>query len=265
MLEYWVPPIIAACCISMVMWAAWVYQIKKGDASLVDVIWAYGVGVTSVALLVSGTGDEWRRFILCIGLAAWSLRLGNYLLVDRLLLATKEDGRYTLLRESSGDQWPLWSAIFFQAQAMFVLIFSMIAWQQSHDPRPIGQWSDYSGIIIVLIAITNERIADHQLANWRSNPDNAGKTCRAGWWRFSRHPNYFFEWLHWCGWSLLAIGGPWQFVALAQPVLIIILLFRFTGIPYTEKQALRSRGDDYRRYQASTSSFFPWFPRKDPS
>jgi steroid 5-alpha reductase family enzyme len=62
----------------------------------------------------------------------------------------------------------------------------------------------------------------------------------------------------------MAWGSPWGLLALAAPALMLLFLFKITGIPATEAQALRSRGDEYRRYQQTTSAFVPWFPKELP-
>ncbi|MGH8164637.1 MAG: DUF1295 domain-containing protein, partial [Rhodanobacteraceae bacterium] len=111
------------------------------------------------------------------------------------------------------------------------------------------------------LSVFGETIADRQLARFRANPANDGKTCREGLWRYSRHPNYFFEWLHWFAYVALAIGSPLWWLALAGPVVMFVFLRFISGIPYTEAQALRTRGDDYRAYQHDTSMLFPWFPK----
>jgi steroid 5-alpha reductase family enzyme len=79
-------------------------------------------------------------------------------------------------------------------------------------------------------------------------------------WAWSRHPNYFFEWLHWFAYLFLAIGSPQFWLSLIGPVVMLAFLYRVSGIPWTEAQALRSRGDDYRRYQNEVSAFFPLPP-----
>ncbi|MBV8853549.1 MAG: DUF1295 domain-containing protein, partial [Sinobacteraceae bacterium] len=103
------------------------------------------------------------------------------------------------------------------------------------------------------------------LARFRANPAHRGKTCRAGLWRYSRHPNYFFEWLHWFSYVAFAVGAPLGWLALAGPLLMYVFLRYVSGIPYTEAQALRTRGDDYRDYQRRTSMLFPWPPRRAPA
>jgi len=128
--------------------------------------------------------------------------------------------------------------------------------------QPVPRWSDVLAIAVWIVAIAGEGVADRQLARFRADPENRGKTCRAGLWRYSRHPNYFFEWVHWFTYVLLAFGSPYVWLTLAGPAVMLLFLYKVTGIPYTEKRALMSRGDDYRRYQETTSAFVPWFPRK---
>ena len=120
-----------------------------------------------------------------------------------------------------------------------------------------------AGIAMWLASVGGEAIADRQLANFRSNPANKGKTCRDGLWRTSRHPNYFFEWLHWFAYVLLAIGSPIAWLAWSGPIVMYVFLRWISGIPYTEAQALRTRGEDYARYQRSTPMLIPWFPKED--
>ncbi|HSS65063.1 MAG TPA: DUF1295 domain-containing protein, partial [Gammaproteobacteria bacterium] len=105
-----------------------------------------------------------------------------------------------------------------------------------------------------------ESIADAQLSRFRRDPRNRGKVCRTGLWRYSRHPNYFFEWLHWWAYALIGLGSPHWWVPLTGLAVVYVFLTRVTGIPFTEQQSLRSRGDAYRRYRETTNAFFPWPP-----
>ena len=112
------------------------------------------------------------------------------------------------------------------------------------------------------VAVAGEALADAQLAAFKRNPANRGGVCAVGLWRYSRHPNYFFECLIWVSYALFAFGSPGGWLALIGPAAILYLLLRVTGIPLTEEQSLRSRGEAYRRYQETTSAFLPWFPKK---
>jgi steroid 5-alpha reductase family enzyme len=111
------------------------------------------------------------------------------------------------------------------------------------------------------LAVAGESLADAQLRAFKSDPAHKGQVCRAGLWAYSRHPNYFCEWLIWCAYALLAISAPYGWLGLLSPAIILFLLVKVTGIPPTEKQSLRSRGPAYARYQNEVSAFFPWFPR----
>ena len=119
--------------------------------------------------------------------------------------------------------------------------------------------------MIWLIAVSGESLADWQLSAFRHDPANAGQVCQRGLWRYSRHPNYFFEWLHWWAYVCLAAGSPWGGLALAGPAAMLYFLLKVTGVPPTEAQALKSRGDAYRQYQRTTSVFFPWPPQRGVS
>ena len=116
---------------------------------------------------------------------------------------------------------------------------------------------DAAGLAVFAVSMVGESIADRQLARFRADAANRGQVCEAGLWRYSRHPNYFFEWLHWWAYVLFGYGSPSWWVTLAGVVLMYLFLTRVTGIPHTERQALASRGDAYRRYQQQTSAFFP--------
>ena len=118
-----------------------------------------------------------------------------------------------------------------------------------------------AAVIVWFSSIAGEWIADRQLSKFRAHPSNRGKTCRVGLWSWSRHPNYFFEWLHWFSYVLLAIASPYFWWSWIGPVLMLAFLYRVSGIPWTEAQSLRSRGDDYRRYQDEVSAFVPLPPK----
>jgi steroid 5-alpha reductase family enzyme len=131
------------------------------------------------------------------------------------------------------------------------------------DAHPTLRAFELAGIALVAVSVLGESVADAQLRRHRLDPANRGRTCRSGLWRYSRHPNYFFEWLSWCGFALMALGAPWGGLGLLSPLVMLVLILKFTGIPPTEAQALASRGEDYARYQRTTSAFFPWFPKAE--
>ena len=123
---------------------------------------------------------------------------------------------------------------------------------------------EWAAAVLWLLALAGESLADRQLATFKRDPAKVGRVCDVGLWRYSRHPNYFFEWLVWVAYALFALPAAWGWLSVLSPLLILCLLLRVTGIPLNEAQAVRSKGDAYRRYQAATSAFIPWFPRSLP-
>jgi steroid 5-alpha reductase family enzyme len=239
----------------------YVVQRVRRDAGVVDVGWAAGVGFSALFYAVAADGDPVRRTALAVLGGFWGLRLAGYLLLDRVM-SDREDGRYAAMREAWGENAQRNLFLFFQAQAFWVALFSLPFLGVAANGAPFPGSMDIAGIVVWILSVAGEGVADAQLSRHRRNPSNLGKTCRSGLWRYSRHPNYFFEWLHWVAWGVLAVGSANGWVAFAVPAFLLVLLFRVTGIPETEAQSLRTRGEDYRRYQREVSVFVPLPPRR---
>lgn len=242
---------------AVVMTATWAMCWRIGNAGYVDVVWALLMALSALFVGVVATGAPLPRGLVAMFGGVWGARLCLHLLAR--VLHEPEDGRYRNLRDHwGGNQRKFF--LFFQGQALFVVLFSVpfVAAASSRLPNASG-WT-VAAIMIWLLALLGETLADRQLARFRGNPQNRGKTCRTGLWSWSRHPNYFFEWLHWFAYVVLAAGSPWPWLAWLGPLLMLLFLYRVTGIPYTEAQALRTRGDDYARYQREVSAFIPWPP-----
>ncbi len=240
----------------------WAVARRIGNWGVVDVGWAGGLGALAMLLIAFGPGEAGRRLLLGGMLAAWAIRLTGYIWLNRVW-KRPEDGRYQRLRHHWGARAPLHFLWFFQAQAVLAVLFSVPVWLAMRRPEAFPAWSDLAAIPVWLLALTGEAVADAQLARFRADPASRGRTFRGGLWRLSRHPNYFFEWLHWWTYVVAGLTAPAGWLTLGGPVLMYVFLHRVTGIPHTEQQALASRGDDYRRYQRETPAFFPWFPRKE--
>ena len=112
--------------------------------------------------------------------------------------------------------------------------------------------------------MVGEAVADAQLTAWKRDPKNRGVTCRVGLWACSRHPNYFFEWLTWIAYALVATATPMGWLGWIPAGLMLFFILKVTGIPPTEAQARKSR-PDYADYQREVSAFVPWFPRRKPA
>lgn len=254
------PILLGWLIVALAMVGLFLWQLKSRDAGIVDVGWAGGVAALALLYGFWLEGAEWRRALVAAMGAIWGGRLAIYLFVNRVW-KPGEDGRYAAMRQYFGHRAQPFFFAFFQMQAIWAVMFSIPFLVVMRTPDMSFRLWDALGVAIWALSIGGEALADWQLARFRARPETKGKTCRDGLWRYSRHPNYFFEWLHWWAYCAMAVGAPLGWVALFGPVVMGLFLFRVTGIPYTERQALKSRGDDYRDYQRTTSVFIPWLPK----
>ena len=245
--------------VAAAMAIVWLVQRTTRRADWVDVAWTVGTGTLAVALALASDGDGARRALIAALAGLWSLRLTCHLVAR--LRNSPEDGRYVRLRRRHGDSADAWLFGFFQVQALLCAFFAAPALIAARNPSPVG-WPEGLGALVWAVAVVGETVADRQLRRFRGSKAES-RVCRSGLWKYSRHPNYFFEWLHW--WSYVAVGwqAPHGWLTLAGPAAMLLLICKVTGIPPTEEQALASRGEEYRRYQREVSPFFPWWPKED--
>jgi steroid 5-alpha reductase family enzyme len=254
---------IAQGLVLLLMVAAYLGAVRWKDIGLVDLGWTLGVGMAGCvyAILLADFHPE-RRLLVALLAGTWAGRLSWHVLTHRIA-GKAEDARYRRLREYWGDRARVYIPALFLAEAPLAIVFSLPLLLAMTNPSPTLTGWDVAGIAVWILSVAGETVADRQLEQFRRQPANRGRTCRDGLWRYSRHPNYFFEWLHWWAYVLLAVGAPHGWIALVGPALMLAFLFGLTGIPHAERQALAHRGDDYRRYQQTTSVFIPWFKRKE--
>ncbi len=255
-------PLIGFAAVSIVMIVVWLWAVKINNAGIVDIFWSYNFPIIAIIYFLLGDGFDQRNLIVLIMVCVWGARLGTYLFVRVLSHIKEEDGRYKQLRTEWAPNANFKFFWFFQMQAFSNVFLSIPFLFACINPNPELNLMEQIGAGLWLISISGEALADRQLQVFKKEPSNKGKVCNAGLWNYSRHPNYFFEWMIWVSYFIFASASPYGWLSIICPISILFLLFKVTGIPMTEEQALRSKGDAYKAYQQTTSAFVPWFKRK---
>jgi len=253
-------PLICWAVVALIMLLVWLWALRLRNNGVVDIFWAFDFLVIAALIYWLADGYSPRRQLVCALAALWSLRLGIYLLIRVGAHLHEEEGRYKQLRQE-------WSNakffVFFQAQALSNVVLALPFFIIALNPQPHLSVLEYTGAALWLLSILGEGLADWQLQQFKKDPANKGKVCRVGLWNYSRHPNYFFQLMIWISVLIFALPSPYGWLALVCPLSIGYLIFKVTGIPMTEEQAVRSKGEAYRDYQRTTSVFVPWFRRTD--
>ncbi|MES2692190.1 MAG: DUF1295 domain-containing protein [Verrucomicrobiota bacterium] len=229
---------------------------------IVDIAWSYAFGVVGLFYALAAAGATPRRILLGTMVGAWSARLGTHLYRRVMSHHPTEDTRYRQLREDWAADFPRKMFGFFQVQALSVVFLAIPFLVSLRNPAPGLHPLEYTGAALWLLGLGGEALADAQLAAFKRDPANKGRVCDRGLWSYSRHPNYFFEWLTWVAYWLFACASPWGWATVTSPALMLYFLVRVTGIPATEQQSLRNKGEAYRAYQRTTSAFVPWFKKR---
>lgn len=238
---------------------AWLISLPLRDASIMDVFWGLGfVLIAWTSVIAAGKGGS-RCWLVTSLTTIWGLRLAGYLTWRKW--GQPEDHRYAAFRRQYGERfWLISLVIVFGLQAVILWVISL----------PLGaaitghgglNWLDGGGAILWVVGLMFESVGDFQLARFKANPANRGQVCNHGLWRYTRHPNYFGDFLVWWGVFVVAIAGgaPWWIVV--SPLLMSLLLMRISGVGLLEK-SLVERTIGYRDYVSRTSAFFPWPPSR---
>lgn len=247
-----------------VMALLWLVDLHLRNASVADVGFCLGLIAAVLWCAGSAPGDGERKGVVVLLAALYAGRLGVYILFDRVI-GKQEDARYERLREAWGASATMKMFAYYHLQAVAVAVFTLPFLVVMQNPHPPFAPAELTGLVVWAIAVAGEALADRQLARFRAKPWNRDRVCRDGLWRYSRHPNYFFEWLHWWTYVVMALGAPGWPLTLFGPLGMGWALVKVTGIPLAERQALSHRGEEYLHYREATSAFIPWFPRSGRS
>lgn len=248
--------------IEILMLLFWLIYLALQNVSVIDIGW--GIGFIAAVLIgfILGEGYLWRKILVLTVVSIWALRLIGHL--AQRFVADRDDPRYQLLlRNGPFAQYPLVQVLaLFAFQGLLITILSLPFILMNQNTLLLFSPYEVFGLLIWMGGITGETIADYQLAYFKRNPLYAGQLFDQGLWRYSRHPNYFFEWIIWIGYSVMAFSAPFGWLGIIAPILMLYLLLKVSGIPLTEAHSLDVYGDTYRDYQSKTSAFFPWFTYK---
>lgn len=254
-----------SACLSLALMFAWVVEKLTGNGGWVDVIWTFSTGAAGAAYgLLPPDGEITPRGGLIAAMSLlWGLRLGLHL-VGRA--SRHRDPRYIKFREQWGKGADARMFRFLQMQAVAAALLVMTMWLAARNPAPGLTVMDWAGVAVFGLSLFGESAADAQLAAFKRDPANKGKVNDRGLWAWSRHPNYFFEWIIWLSYALMAVNlagdWSWGWLAFITPLYMLWLLTRVTGIPPLERHMEQTRPQAWADYKARTSVFIPLPPRR---
>jgi steroid 5-alpha reductase family enzyme len=243
-----------------IMLVLWLVSLALRNASIVDIFWGFGFVIVVWVTFVAVGSAAPRSLLISVLTSLWGLRLAGYLAWRNC--GKGEDYRYQAMRESYGSRFPLISlflVFWLQGLLMWLVAFPI---QAAHfGAVPLG-WIDAVGASVWAVGWLFESVGDLQLARFKADPGNRGKVMDRGLWRYTRHPNYFGDFLVWWGlYSIAAAGHAWW--TIFSPVIMSILLIRVSGVTLLER-SLKTKRPGYEDYIARTSPFFPWPPGRNP-
>jgi steroid 5-alpha reductase family enzyme len=239
--------------------AVWLWQLRSKNAGMVDPVWAASLGLAALVIAACGTGAIVNRVFIAAGGASWATRLGLHLW--RRNSGKPEDPRYRAFRERWGPNAARNMFWFFQLQALISMLLCIAFIVPAYSADAASPLNIGVACVVWLAAVSGEALADRQLRRFATDPAHRARVCRDGLWRYSRHPNYFFECVHWLAYTALSAAMPFGWLTLAPPVLMAWLLVKVSGIPLLEARMADTR-DGYREYMRTTSVLIPWPPKR---
>ena len=247
--------------IFVLMTILWLVSIRLRNVSIVDLFWGVGFVVSASVYAFFTENIGARGVILLILVAIWGLRLSGYLAWRNI--GKGEDFRYQEFRRQYGAHRYWWISYFqtflLQGILMWLISAPLLGAFQGHTYEALS-WIDVAGIVSWIIGFSFEAGGDWQLANFKSDPSNKGKVLDSGFWRYTRHPNYFGDAAVWWGFGLFSISAG-NYLPVLGSLLMTALIIKVSGVALLEK-TLKTDKPEYAEYTRRTSSFIPWFPKK---
>ena len=245
-----------------VMLCGWLFQQRTRNPAIADLLWAACISASALYYGLVADGALLPRLLVAMMGGIGGFRLFMHLLQRMLSEPARARHREYFPHPDSNAARIL---AMFLSRGASATLFSVPLYVAACNPRDeAGTWTLVAALVY-LVGLSGEAYADMQLSKFRAQPRNTGRSCRRGLWRYSRHPNYFFAFVHWCAYAPLAIGVPWTIWSLTWLAPVLTAIVAMHRIPLIEAQALKARGDEYRDYQRVTPVFVPWFPTGWPN
>ncbi|MFN0049265.1 MAG: DUF1295 domain-containing protein [Cytophagales bacterium] len=236
--------------------AVWLWQLKSKNAGVVDALWGFIFPLQAAIYFFAAGNYSLKNILILTAIVFWGLRLCIYLAYRNI--GKPEDKRYAEIRFEAGTDAnkKIFTFYIIQAALAFIL-FIPIYFIFLNPSTNIGIFEGV-GIALFIISALCEAIADEQLRIFKADKENIGEICDKGLWYYSRHPNYFFEWLVWLSIFIIALGADFGFIAIYMPIFMYYLLTKGTGVRMTEAIILSTKEHKYQTYINTTSAFIPW-------
>ena len=239
----------------------WIWSVYLKDVSIVDIFWGLGFVILNIFYVFNSGDLNSRKILLLVLVSIWGLRLSIYLAYRNI--GKGEDFRYQEFRRKFGPKRYWWFSYFqaFLLQGALMILISSTLHGMSFSSQPVTLSSlDYIGIGIWLIGFIFEAGGDYQLMRFKKNTNNKGNVLTTGFWKYTRHPNYFGDAAVWWSYAIFSIsaGAYWQIIG---SILMTLLIINISGVTLLEK-SLKQTKTAYSDYIDKTSSFFPWFQKK---
>jgi steroid 5-alpha reductase family enzyme len=237
----------------------WIVSVYRRNVAIVDSLWSLMFVLTACVYAAPSLRALGPRSILVLSLLViWALRLCVYITWRNW--GHGEDPRYQAIRARNQPHFAFKSLyLVFLLQALLAWIISLPLLGNLLSERPLGPL-DALGALLWLVGFVFEAGGDWQLARFIADPGNKGRVMGQGFWRYTRHPNYFGDFCVWWGLYLMAVsaGAWWSFIG---PLLMSVLLMRVSGVTLLERN-IGKRRPGYAEYARRTPAFFPWLPKR---
>lgn len=255
-LNIWFPALALLTGFGTVLW---IISLIIKDSSIIDPLWGVLFIITGwLYFFEAGDGFQTRKMILLSLVTLWGLRLSVYLAWRNW--GEGEDYRYQKFRKNWGKNY-WWGSLIqvFWFQPFLAWLISAVLLGGMIGSLELN-WLDFLGIGVWLVGFLFEAGGDFQLMRFKSNPENKGKLLTSGFWKYTRHPNYFGDAACWWGYGLIC-AATGSYLPLLGSVLMTFLLLKVSGVALLE-QTLKKSKPGYEEYVRKTNAFLPWFPKK---